>query len=60
MAGVDGTLCDRMQGTAAYNNVHAKTGTLPVASNLSGYVTVGQQHWLCFSMLMNTAPTGST
>ena len=55
VAGVDGTLCDRMKGTAAYNNVHAKTGTLQVASNLSGYVLSANKHWLCFSILMNHA-----
>ena len=39
VAGVDGTLADRMRGTAAQKNLHGKTGTLTVASNLSGYVT---------------------
>jgi len=55
VAGVDGTLSDRMKGTAAYGNVHAKTGTLEVASNLSGYVLSANKHWLCFSILMNHA-----
>jgi len=53
VAGVDGTLADRMKGTAACKNVHAKTGTLQVASNLSGYVLSANDHWLCFSILMN-------
>jgi len=56
VAGVDGTLSDRMKGTAAYRNVHAKTGTLEVASNLSGYVLSANGHWLCFSILMNHYP----
>ncbi len=38
VAGVDGTLAERMRGTAAQKNLHGKTGTLSVASNLSGYV----------------------
>ena len=45
---------DRMRGTAAQKNLHGKTGTLTVASNLSGYVTSANGEWLAFSMLMNT------
>ena len=53
VAGVDGTLADRMRGTAAQNDLHGKTGTLNVASNLSGYVTSRNGEWLVFSLLMN-------
>jgi D-alanyl-D-alanine carboxypeptidase/D-alanyl-D-alanine-endopeptidase (penicillin-binding protein 4) len=53
IAGVDGTLKDRMRGTAAAGNVRAKTGTLNVASSLSGYVTSANGHTLTFSLLMN-------
>jgi D-alanyl-D-alanine carboxypeptidase/D-alanyl-D-alanine-endopeptidase (penicillin-binding protein 4) len=42
-----------MRGTAAQKNLHGKTGTLSVASNLSGYVTSRNGEWLVFSMLMN-------
>ncbi len=56
VAGVDGTLSDRMRHTAAYDNVHAKTGTLSVASNLSGFATSRNGHWLLFSVLLDTAP----
>jgi serine-type D-Ala-D-Ala carboxypeptidase/endopeptidase (penicillin-binding protein 4) len=56
IAGVDGTLTDRMRGTAAAGNVRAKTGTLNVASSLSGYVTAANGHQLTFSMLMNGDP----
>ncbi len=53
VAGVDGTLKDRMRGTRAAGNVHAKTGTLSAASSLSGYVTSANHHALTFSILMN-------
>ena len=55
VAGVDGTLYDRMRGTAAEKNLHGKTGTLTVANNLSGYVDSENGEWLAFSMLMNRA-----
>ncbi len=53
VAGVDGTLSDRMRKTAASGNLHGKTGTLAIASNLSGYVTTANGHMLAFSILMN-------
>ena len=39
IAGVDGTLKDRMVGTSAENNFRGKTGTLNGVSSVSGYVT---------------------
>ncbi len=39
IAGVDGTLEDRLTGTKAENNFHGKTGTLNGVSSLSGYLT---------------------
>lgn len=60
VAGVDGTLKYRMRGTAAAGNVRAKTGTLNVASNLSGYVTSANGHKLTFSMLMNGSRVNTT
>ena len=51
IAGVDGTLRKRMKGTAAYNNVHAKTGTVTGVSALAGYCTAKNGHRLCFSII---------
>jgi D-alanyl-D-alanine carboxypeptidase len=53
IAGRDGTLDDRMRGTPAAGNAHAKTGTLNIAICLSGYVTSANDHLLAFSILMN-------
>ena len=52
VAGVDGTLENRMQKSYAINNVHAKTGTLSGVSCLSGYVEGKNSHQLAFSIMM--------
>ena len=59
VAGIDGTLRNRMRGTSAAGNVHAKTGTLDKARSLSGYVTTADGRMLLFSALCNnyTVPT---
>jgi D-alanyl-D-alanine carboxypeptidase/D-alanyl-D-alanine-endopeptidase (penicillin-binding protein 4) len=61
VAGVDGTIRNRMRSTPAEGNVHAKTGTLAMARSLSGYVTTTDQHMLIFSFLCNnwTSPVRS-
>lgn len=58
-AGVDGTLRNRMRGTPAAGNAHAKTGTVDKARSLSGYVTSADGRLLLFSLLSNnfTVPT---
>lgn len=53
IAGVDGTIRNRMKGTLAEGNLHAKTGTLDKARSLSGYVTTADGRLLLFSALCN-------
>lgn len=52
-AGVDGTLADRMRGSAAQRRCHAKTGTLTGVSALSGYCFNRSGRKFAFSILMN-------
>lgn len=52
VAGIDGTLENRMRKTAAANNVHAKTGTLTGVSCISGYLTTKKNHTIAFSIMM--------
>ena len=53
IAGVDGTIRNRMRGTPAEGNVQAKTGTLDKARSLSGYVTTANGRLVLFAMMMN-------
>jgi D-alanyl-D-alanine carboxypeptidase/D-alanyl-D-alanine-endopeptidase (penicillin-binding protein 4) len=55
VAGVSGTLSDRMRKPPARGNVQAKTGTTSLASALSGYV----KHRYVFSVLQNGSPVSS-
>jgi len=52
IAGIDGSLKNRMEKTKAENNVHAKTGTLSGVSSLSGYVRNKRGNMIAFSILI--------
>jgi D-alanyl-D-alanine carboxypeptidase/D-alanyl-D-alanine-endopeptidase (penicillin-binding protein 4) len=53
VAGIDGTLRYRMRGSAAADNVQAKTGTLTHVYTLSGFVTDAAGERLAFSLMLN-------
>jgi D-alanyl-D-alanine carboxypeptidase len=54
IARVDGTLENRMKGSAAADNLHAKTGTLGAVNALSGYVTTKNGQTVIFSLMLTT------
>ncbi len=60
IAGVDGTLKNRMQGTAAEVAVRAKTGTVTAVSTLVGYTTQrSTNHLLAFAIMNQGVKSGA-
>ncbi|MBN1302740.1 MAG: D-alanyl-D-alanine carboxypeptidase/D-alanyl-D-alanine-endopeptidase [Melioribacteraceae bacterium] len=53
IAGIDGTLQNRMKDTAAEKNVRAKTGTISNVRGLSGYLKTAAGENIVFSFLVN-------
>ena len=53
VAGVDGTLMDRMLKTPAAGNVQAKSGSLTHVNSLAGYATTVRGEHLVFSFIGN-------
>jgi D-alanyl-D-alanine carboxypeptidase/D-alanyl-D-alanine-endopeptidase (penicillin-binding protein 4) len=60
VAGVDGTLKDRMVGTEAEKNVHAKTGTINNVSTLTGYAVTRDNELVSFYIAMNNFSGNAT
>ena len=53
VAGIDGTLSERMRGTPAAGNVRAKTGTMSNIRSLAGYVRTRDGETLAFVAMVN-------
>ncbi|MBO0720548.1 MAG: D-alanyl-D-alanine carboxypeptidase/D-alanyl-D-alanine-endopeptidase [Blastocatellia bacterium] len=53
LAGVDGTLENRMKETEAFSNFHGKTGSLSHVNSLSGYLTTHHGQMLIVSIMGN-------
>ena len=53
VAGVDGTLSNRLQGSAARGQAYLKTGTLNDVRALAGYVRGQSGRWQVFAAMIN-------
>lgn len=51
VAGVDGTLKNRMKTGRAFKNVHAKTGSYTAINALAGYLKNGKGHRIAFAIM---------
>lgn len=59
IAGVDGTLSNRMKKTKAFRRVRAKTGTVTGISSLAGYAKASNGHLLAFVIINQNVLKGS-
>ncbi|HST12717.1 MAG TPA: D-alanyl-D-alanine carboxypeptidase, partial [Terriglobales bacterium] len=53
VAGIDGSLADRLKGTIAQGRVYGKTGSLGGVKTLSGYAMTDHGEPIAFSILTN-------
>lgn len=53
VAGIDGSLADRMHNTSAQGNIFAKTGSLGHVNTLSGYAKTRNGDLVAFSIMSN-------
>lgn len=60
VAGVSGTLKNRLQGTPAQGIVSAKTGTISGAIGLSGYIDAPNYEPMVFSIIINQSDRPTT
>jgi serine-type D-Ala-D-Ala carboxypeptidase/endopeptidase (penicillin-binding protein 4) len=59
VAGVSGTLKNRLKGTLAQGNVQAKTGSMSGINTLAGYINPPQYSPLVFSIMLNQHDTST-
>ncbi len=53
VAGIDGSMIDRLKGTSAQGRVYGKTGTLTHVTSIAGYATTRSGERVAFSIFSN-------